>query len=199
MASQKHHWKEALPGEYLGAYSLNGQDMVVTIQKAAKEIITGANGKKEECLVLHFAEQIMDMVCNRTNAKTITKVLGTPFLEDWGGKKIQLYPTTTRFGGEIVECIRVRDKAPKQAGAGVTRGRRRGGTSSQGRWYTSMVAPSLLGGGAMGGSSSAAAHWPLGRPRPRAWPGAFPTQAPPLRPHSGSTFLSPHLAKLVSG
>ena len=115
MASQKHHWKEALPGEYLGAYSLNGQDMVVTIQTAAKEIITGANGKKEECLVLHFKEQIMDMVCNRTNAKTITKVLGTPFLEDWGGKKIQLYPTTTRFGGEIVECIRVRDKAPRQA------------------------------------------------------------------------------------
>ena len=43
----------------------------------------------------------------------------------------------------------------------------------------------------MGGSSSAAAHWPRGRPRPRLWPGAFPTQAPPLRPHSGSTFLSP--------
>ena len=42
MANQKHHWKEALPGEYLGAYSLNGQDMVVTIQRAAKEIITGA-------------------------------------------------------------------------------------------------------------------------------------------------------------
>ena len=90
------------------------------------------------------------------------------------------------------------DKAPKQAGAGVTRGRRRGGTSSQGRWYTSMVAPSLLGGGAMGGSSSAAAHWPLGRPRPRAWPGAFPTQAPPLRPRSGSTFLSPHPSPAIT-
>ena len=115
MSQQKHHWKEALPGEYLGAYSLNGQDLVVTIQTAAKEIITGANGKREECLVLHFKEQIMDMVCNRTNAKTITKILGTPFLEDWSGKKIQLYPTTTKFGGELVECIRVRPTAPKQA------------------------------------------------------------------------------------
>ena len=114
-SSQKHHWKEALPGEYLGAHSLNGQDMIVTIQSAAKEIITGANGKREECLVLHFREQVMDMVCNRTNAKTITKVLGTPFLEDWSGKKIQLYPTTTKFGGEVVECIRVRTTAPKQA------------------------------------------------------------------------------------
>ena len=115
MAMQKHHWKEALPGDYLGAYSLNGQDLVVTIQSAAKELIVGANGKKEECLVLRFKEQIMDMVCNRTNAKMITKVLGTPFLEDWAGKKIQLYPTTTKFGGDVVECIRVRPTAPKQA------------------------------------------------------------------------------------
>ena len=113
--TQLHHWKEALPGEYLGAYSLNGQDMVVTIQRAAKEIITGANGKKEECLVLHFSENIMDMVCNRTNAKTITKVLGSPYLEEWSGKKITLFPTTTKFGGEVVECIRVRPTAPKQA------------------------------------------------------------------------------------
>lgn len=115
MAQQKHHWKETLPGDYLGAYSLNGQDMIVTIQSAAKELIVGANGKKEECLVLHFKEQVMDMVCNRTNAKMITKVLNSPFLEDWSGKKIQLYPTTTKFGGDVVECIRVRPTAPKEA------------------------------------------------------------------------------------
>lgn len=115
MSNQLHHWKESLPGEYLGAYSLNGQDLVVTVKSAGPEIITGANGKKEECLVLHFEEPIMDMVCNRTNAKTITKVVGSPYVEHWRGKKIALYPTTTRFGGEIVECIRVREKAPKQA------------------------------------------------------------------------------------
>ena len=113
--TQKHHWKEALPGDYLGAYSLNGQDLVVTIQSAAKELIVGANGKKEVCLVLRFKEQIMDMVCNRTNAKTITKVVGSPFVEDWSGKRITLYPTTTKFGGDVVECIRIRPAAPKQA------------------------------------------------------------------------------------
>lgn len=115
MANQLHHWKESLPGEYLGAYSLNNQDMVVTIKSAGPEIITGANGKKEECLVLHFEENVLDMVCNRTNAKTITKVLGSPYVEHWAGKKIQLFPTTTKFGGEVVECIRVRPTAPKQA------------------------------------------------------------------------------------
>jgi DNA-directed RNA polymerase subunit RPC12/RpoP len=112
---QKHHWKESLPGDYLGAYALNGQDMVVTVQSAGPEIITGANGKKEECLVIHFRENILNMVCNRTNAKMISKVTGSSYVEDWVGKKITLYPTTTKFGGEVVECIRVRPTAPKQA------------------------------------------------------------------------------------
>lgn len=115
MANQLHHWKESLPGEYLGAYSLDGQDMTVTIKSAGPEIITGANGKKEECLVLHFEENILNMVCNRTNAKMITKVHGSPYVEHWKGKKITLYPTTTKFGGEVVECIRVRPSIPKQA------------------------------------------------------------------------------------
>ena len=113
--AELHHWRETLPGEYLGAYSLGGNDMVVTIKSAGAEVITGANGKKEQCLVLHFHENILNMVCNRTNAKTITKVLGTPYPEQWKGKKITLFPTTTKFGGEMMECIRVRPTAPKQA------------------------------------------------------------------------------------
>ena len=110
--SEKHHWKEALPGDYLGAWSLNGEDKVLTVKAAGREIVTGANGKKEELLVLHWAENELPMVCNRTNAKSISKLYG-PYLEDWRGKKIQLYPTTTKFGGEVVECLRVRPTVPK--------------------------------------------------------------------------------------
>lgn len=113
---EKHHWKEALPGDYLGAWSLNGDDRILTIKNAGREIVTGANGKKEELLVIHWQENELPMVCNRTNAKTIAK-LYSPYLEDWRGKKIQLFPTTTRFGGEIVECLRIRPTAPKPAAA----------------------------------------------------------------------------------
>lgn len=50
----------------------------------------------------------------------------------------------------------------------------------------------------MGRSSYAAAYWPRGGPAPRLWPGAFPTQAPPLR-HSVTTFLpSPPPLRLPS-
>lgn len=79
-----------------------------------------------------------------------------------------------------------RDASPRRARAGVARGRPRGGTSSQWRWYSSMVAPILPRGGATGGSNSAAAQWPPGRPRPRLCTGAVPTKAPPLC-RSGAT------------
>lgn len=36
-----------------------------------------------------------------------------------------------------------RETAPRRAGAGVARRQQRGGTSSQWRWYSSMVAPTL--------------------------------------------------------
>ena len=52
-------------------------------------------------------------IINRTNAKTISKLYDTPYIEDWVGKKITLFPTTTRVAGETVECLRVRPSLPK--------------------------------------------------------------------------------------
>ena len=110
--TEKHHWKEVLPGDYLGAWSLNNEDKVLTIKSAGRENVTGASGKREDLLVIRWVENELPMVCNRTNAKCISRIYGQ-YVEDWRGKKIQLYPTTTKFGGEIVECIRVRPTAPK--------------------------------------------------------------------------------------
>ena len=35
-------------------------------------------------------------------------------IEDWIGKKIELYPSTTQMGGKTVECIRVRSPAQRE-------------------------------------------------------------------------------------
>ena len=51
-------------------------------------------------------------IINRTNAKTIQKVLGSPFIEDWAGKTITVFATTTSVAGEVVECLRVRPSLP---------------------------------------------------------------------------------------
>lgn len=116
MAEQHVHWKQMVNIDYLGAYALSdGNDMIVTIKTVRKEQVTGPNGKKEECVVAHFAENCRPMILNRTNMKMITKVHKTPYIDQWAGKKIQLYVDTTRFGGETVECLRIRPFIPQEA------------------------------------------------------------------------------------
>lgn len=104
----KTHWKTLTNPDYIGAYSLNGKDLSVTIDKVARELVTGTNGKKEECTVAHL-KGLKPFIINKTNAKTIAKVLGSPYIEDWSDKVITLYPTITKLKGEDVECLRVRE------------------------------------------------------------------------------------------
>ena len=107
------HYKKLINPDYLGAYSLDpGKDMVLTIKTVKREVITGAGGKKEECPVCHWAENEKPMVLNMTNMKTIAKMYG-PYIEHWAGKRVQIYASTTKFGGDTVECLRIRKDPPE--------------------------------------------------------------------------------------
>lgn len=114
----KTHWKKLNNPDYLGAYALEpGQELVATIKVVRKEMVTGPDGKKEECTVVHFAEkEIKPLILNATNAKTIQKLYKTPYIEDWQGRKIQLYVETVRAFGEMVEALRIRPSIPKITG-----------------------------------------------------------------------------------
>ena len=109
------HWKRFCNPDYLGAYSLDpDKDIVATIDVVTRENVMGEGGRQEECTVARFKERdIKPMVLNKTNCKTITKVYGTPFIENWAGKPIQIYATTTKLKGEQVECLRIRPQEPK--------------------------------------------------------------------------------------
>ena len=116
MAEQtKTHWKKLQNPDYLGAYALeNGKDLIATIKTVGLEMIIGADGKKEECTVIHFLEdKIKPMILNATNAKTITKLYKTPFIEEWAGRKIQLYSESVKAFGDVVEALRIRAFVPK--------------------------------------------------------------------------------------
>src|SRR4051812_25508125 len=102
---------EGFPGKYLKAADLAGKAVTLTITNVIFEPV-GPSGERK--LQVFFAEQKKIWVCNRTNSKTISKVYGGD-TEDWIGKQIVLFPTTTTFGGETVDCIRV--KAPPAGGA----------------------------------------------------------------------------------
>lgn len=116
----KTHWKKLVNPEYLGAYSLeDGQDMVLTIRSVGVETVVGAQGKKEECTVARFDGSGKPMILNRTNMKMITKLYKTPYIEDWAGKRVQVFQDVTKMGGETVECLRIRPFVPKTNDAEV--------------------------------------------------------------------------------
>ena len=107
------HWKNLASYDYLGAYSLeNGKDKIVTIKEIKQELVTGNAGRKENCIVAYFSDAAKPMILNKTNCKTIQKLYNTPNIEEWRGKKITLFASTTSLAGETVECLRIRPYPP---------------------------------------------------------------------------------------
>lgn len=112
------HFKEFFDSQFIGVWSLDGKDVVATIKRVEKGSVGGQQGKKKDSkAIIHFAEFDEPMACNVTNAKTIAAIYG-PDVREWPGKRVTLYPTTTTFGRDTVECIRIRPVAPKNGSSG---------------------------------------------------------------------------------
>lgn len=102
---------DAFPSKYLKAGDLPEEgSQRFTIEKIEIEEIGKDKDKKP---VIFFDEIHKGLVCNKTNARTIAKVLGSEDFEDWTGKQISLYRAEVEFQGEMVEAIRVKMKTEK--------------------------------------------------------------------------------------
>lgn len=109
----KTHWKKLSNPDYFGSWSIEeGKDLIVKIVSVSTEMVKNTDGKSEECIVAKLEGQ-KPFILNATNAKTITKVLKTPYIEDWAGKHIQLYVTQVKAFGDVVDAVRVRSFAPE--------------------------------------------------------------------------------------
>lgn len=106
----------AFPSKYLKADDLQGKDVVVKIAKVTMEEFDSDRGGNESKLIIAFAGKDKTLVCNKTNAKTIAKVLGSDETDDWIGKCITIGPREVEFQGEQVWAIRVSLKAPAVGG-----------------------------------------------------------------------------------
>ena len=108
------HWKTQFNYDYLGAYSLpEGKDIILTLRETKREQVTGTSGKKEECFVAYFYEDVKPMILNRTNCKTMEKLFKTPNFEEWLNKQIQIGSTRVQAFGEMVDSLRIRPFLPK--------------------------------------------------------------------------------------
>ena len=114
------HWKKLTNPDYLGSYSLeDGQDIILTISNVKQEIVTGPEGKQEQCLVCYWKEAAKPMILNVTNSKMIEKLLKTPYIEQWSGNRIQIGSEKVKAFGEIVDALSVRSFLPTEGAAPI--------------------------------------------------------------------------------
>lgn len=113
--NEKTHWKKLNNPDYLGAYAFQpGEEKVVTIKEVKREtVFNPSSSGKEECTVAYFVEDVKPMILNATNCKTIQRVWGTPFIEDWKNRKITLRVKKISAFGEMVDAVRVSPDRPE--------------------------------------------------------------------------------------
>jgi hypothetical protein len=124
------HWKKFMDKELLGAHDLDGRDVTVVIVEVDGGEISNGN-KKNKRPIAKIASQNgrpleKKLALNATNCRTLEQLSGSPDVDKWRGLPVVLFGTTTQFGGQTVDCIRIRPYPPKDNGKGRS-GNGRGG------------------------------------------------------------------------
>lgn len=94
--------------KWLKAADLGKKKVRVVIDRA--EVVEFKDNTKK--VGIFFQGKEKGLVLNKTNAQLIAEQYGQD-MNEWRGKSIAIYPTTTDFGGERVECIRVEQHIPE--------------------------------------------------------------------------------------
>lgn len=104
----KTHWKKNYDYRFLSGDEIE-KELTVTISKVSdEEVFNPSSNSKEKAVAAYFKGAKKGIIINKTNAKTISKVVGSVYVEDWVGKKIIIYPKKGRFFGEEMTVIRVK-------------------------------------------------------------------------------------------
>lgn len=109
------HWRSMTDRETLGAWDLVGKDgqardfTLQIVRVEARTVQSKEKPKGERRPHIWFQGASKALVCNATNAETISKIAGSEDTDRWVGQKVTLYATTTRAArGGQVPCIRIR-------------------------------------------------------------------------------------------
>lgn len=109
------HWKLMTDRDFLGACDLQGKEVVCTISRVEQGALNRAGSKKTDRKpVISFEGKAKRLVGNATNCTTLERMYGSD-TTGWVGKRVTLYPTTTKLKGVDVECIRIRPTPPRSA------------------------------------------------------------------------------------
>lgn len=112
---KKTHFKKLRNPDYLGSWDLcdnNGKmtDIILTVKEVVKQKVFDGKGGSEDLPVMSFAENVKPMVMNSTNLKSMAKVTGSNFIEDWKDVKVQITVKSIKAFGEFHDALRIVQK-----------------------------------------------------------------------------------------
>lgn len=99
-------YSELYPGRFLKADLLKGKKVTLTIKEIDVQELIGETGKPAAKVIVSFAERPLELVLPKTNGECLRRMFGNNPRE-WVSKRVTLFPSTTKFGRDTVDCIRV--------------------------------------------------------------------------------------------
>lgn len=121
MSENKTHYRKVLKSDHLGCADLedyieNKSDMIFTVQRVQQQVGAKVAGKKIDANIMYFenkdGKKVKPLVINATNGKTMAKMAGSGFVEDWAGLNIKLYiDANVSMMGERTGGVRINPKA----------------------------------------------------------------------------------------
>lgn len=111
-------WRKMFDYRFLSGEDLMNKDWTLTIKAVKREQVYSQQKKSnEDQLAIWFTQGEKGMIVNKTNAKVISKVTGTPYIEQWVGKTITIRAERVKAFGEITMAVRVVDPSREKARA----------------------------------------------------------------------------------
>jgi hypothetical protein len=114
------HWRSFTDRETLGSWDLvdkagKPKEFTLEIERVVAGVVKSREKPKgERRPFIYFRGATKPLVCNATNAETISSIAGSEDVERWVGLRVALYQTKVRAkaGGQVMG-IRVRPMAAK--------------------------------------------------------------------------------------
>lgn len=101
---------------WLKAADLKGTKPVVEIKSTDIHENSYDGVEKKKQIVLSFVGKDKQLGLNKTNARSISQLIGTEDFKQWVGWRIRLYEDQTQLqNGQMVPCIRIFPDLPEQS------------------------------------------------------------------------------------
>jgi len=92
------------PSKYLKAADIGDHKPVLTIDRVELETL-GQGKDADTCPIIYFVGKEKGLVCNKTNANTLTSFFGEE-TDDWHGKRVKLMTAPVNYAGKLTMALR---------------------------------------------------------------------------------------------